>query len=165
MLSEFVKSEVSKNKKSKILDMGSGSGIQAETAITAGADEKNLVLADVNSLAVTYLKNKFSKSIIIHSDLFEKITGKFDIIIFNPPYLPSNEFDVEIDTTGGERGSEVINEFLEDAGKHLAENGKILLLTSSLTKGINWRGYRKKLLGKKKIFFEELYVWELKPIR
>jgi len=83
------------------------------------------------------------------------------LIIFNPPYLPKSKFDEELDTTGGEKGSEIINRFLEEAKNHLASTGRILLLTSSLTKGINWQDYKKKLLGKKRIFFEELYVWNL----
>ncbi len=164
-LSSFVKSEISRNNSGKILDMGSGSGIQAETAINAGANAKNVMAVDVNLLAVTYLKNKFPESSVVQSDLFEKVAGKFHLIIFNPPYLPANEFDVGIDTTGGEKGSEIINEFLKEASKHLSENGKIFLLTSSLTKGLKWKDYRRKLLGKKKIFFEELYVWELQPIK
>jgi len=167
LLSEFVKSEVSKTHPNKILDMGSGSGIQIETAIKSGANPSNCVAIDINPLAIAHLKNNFPKSGIIKSDLFENLNSheKFDIIIFNPPYLPNNEFDVGIDTSGGEKGSEIINDFLESAKSHLEKNGKILLLTSSLTKGITWGDYRKKLLGKKKIFFEELYVWELKPIR
>ena len=163
LLSEFVKKEVSKNKNSKILDMGSGSGIQTETAIKAGAEQENITAADINPLAITYLKNRFPKSNIIHSNLFEKVKGKFDLIFFNPPYLPEDKFDSGIDTTGGEEGGEIINDFLSSAKSHLSEKGKILLLTSSHTKKVNWKEYHRKLLGKKKIFFEELYVWELIP--
>ncbi len=163
LLAESVKKEILQNHPKKILDMGSGSGIQAETAIKAGAEEKNVFLVDINPLAIAYLKNKFPKSEVIRSDLFEKLktSSRFNLIIFNPPYLPDDEFDIGIDTAGGEKGSEITNEFLEQAKKHLSGNGKIILLTSSLTKGINWKSYKKKLLGKKKIFFEELYVWEL----
>ncbi len=163
LLAEFVKKEILQNHPKKILDMGSGSGIQAETAIKAGSEEQNVTLVDINSLAIAHLKNKFPKSRIIKSDLFEGLwnSSKFDLIIFNPPYLPNDEFDVGIDTAGGEKGSEITNEFHETAKSHLAENGKILLITSSLTKGVNWKSYKRKLLGKKKIFFEELYVWEL----
>lgn len=161
-LGEFVKKEILKCPKRKILDMGSGSGIQAETAIDSGAELREITLADLNPLSVAYLRNKFPESKVVISNLFDKINGKFDLIIFNPPYLPENEFDAEIDTTGGNHGSEIINEFLSEAGKYLTKNGKVLLLTSSLTENIEWRKYHRKLLGKKKIFFEELYVWELK---
>ena len=103
----------------------------------------------------------------IYSDLFSNIKEKFDIIIFNPPYLPEDKNNKEdreskLATTGGKKGSEIINRFLQQAKKHLTKDGKIFLLTSSLTKNINWLDYKKKLIAKKKLFFEELMVWEIK---
>ena len=170
LLSEVLEKEIKKlsNQKLsiKILDMGSGSGIQAKTAIDAGANPKSITLGDINSEAIKHLKKTFTKSKIIHSNLFEKIKGKFDLIIFNPPYLPEDKFDKEKDTTGGKKGNEIIIKFLKQAKSHLAKDkdGKILLLTSSLTPKINFKkfGYDSKLLVKKKIFFEELYVWQIK---
>lgn len=159
-ISEFIK-EIIKNNPQKILDMGSGSGIQAKTCIDFGINPKDITLVDINPEAIKYLKSKFLNSNIIHSDLFEKIKGKYDLIIFNPPYLPEDKFDYEKDTTGGKKGSEIINLFLIGAKKHLEKNGKIILLTSNLTKEIKWQDWKKKLLGKKKLFFEELYVWEI----
>ncbi|MDP2672370.1 MAG: protoporphyrinogen oxidase, partial [Nanoarchaeota archaeon] len=84
---------------------------------------------------------------------------------FNPPYLPRNSkepTDSQLSTTGGAEGGEIINEFLKEAKNYLEENGRIFLLTSSLTKNINYQNYHKKLLGKEKLFFEELFVWELR---
>ncbi|RLG16352.1 hypothetical protein DRN69_01100 [Candidatus Pacearchaeota archaeon] len=164
-LSEFVKREVKKSKPKKILDMGSGSGIQAKTCIDSGADSKNLTLVDINERAIRELKKKFPKSRIIHSDMFQNLNKeKFDLIIFNPPYLPKNKYDKEKDTTGGNKGGEIINRFLNQIKKYLSKNGKVLLLTSSFTKGIKWPCsdlITRRLLGKKKLFFEELYVWGL----
>jgi release factor glutamine methyltransferase len=160
-LSEFVKKEIKKLKFSKILDMGSGSGIQAQTCIDSGFPEKDLTLIDINSDAIKHLKSKFTNSKIIKSNLFDKLREKSDLIIFNPPYLPNDKFDKKPDTSGGKEGSEIINKFLNEARNHLVVNGEILILTSSLTKGINWLNYNKKLLGKKRIFFEELYIWKL----
>jgi len=162
LLAESVKEVIKKDDFTNVLDMGSGSGIQAETAIKAGINPKNIVLADINPDAIKLLRKKFPKSKVILSDLFEKIKGKYDLIIFNPPYLPDHEFDKGADTSGGKKGSEIINRFLSQAKKHLSDNGIILLLISSFTKGIDWQNYKKKLLGTKKIFFEELYVLEIK---
>ncbi|HTZ41979.1 MAG TPA: HemK2/MTQ2 family protein methyltransferase [Candidatus Omnitrophota bacterium] len=166
LLSEFVKKEIEglQNKNIKILDMGSGSGIQAQTCIEGEVKPQNITIVDIDPKAVKFLKDKFSLSKIILSNLFSRIpkTEKFDLMIFNPPYLPEDKFDMEGDTTGGEKGSEIINEFLEQSRKYLSKNGKILLLTSSFTKKINWHSYDAKKLGKKRVFFEELYVWELK---
>ena len=88
----------------------------------------------------------------------------FDLIIFNPPYLPKNSSEPEnsrVATTGGILGSEVINEFLRQARHYLNENGKIFLLTSSLSGKIDFLDYNKKILAKKKLFFEELIIWEM----
>jgi methylase of polypeptide subunit release factors len=52
-LKEFLKN---KNKKIKILDMGSGSGIQAGTCKKNGF--KNILAADINSEAVRYIKKQ-----------------------------------------------------------------------------------------------------------
>jgi HemK-related putative methylase len=163
LLAKFVEKEIDKNKIIEVLDMGSGSGIQAETAIKAGINSEGIILADINPDAIKILKKKFPESKVILSDLFSKIPDsfKFNLIIFNPPYLPDNKFDKESDTSGGKKGSEVINRFLKQAKKYLSEKGKILLITSSLTKNINWQDFNKKLLGKKRAFFEEIYAWKL----
>ena len=148
----------------KILDMGSGSGIQAKTILRQKIKPENLTLADINPLAIKYLKKNFPECSIIKSNLFEDIKDKFNLIVFNPPYLPVDKKEPEssgLATTGGKKGSEIINRFLKDAGNYLEKDGKIILLTSSLTRDINWAGFNKKLLAKKKLFFERLYVFEI----
>jgi release factor glutamine methyltransferase len=165
-LSEILKKEIldlsDKKSEIRILEIGCGSGIQLKTMKKAGIKNENIFSCDINSEAVKHCKKLGFNS--IKSDLFKNIKEKFDWIIFNPPYLPEdlNEpKDSRLATTGGKKGSEIINRFLSEAKKHLEKRGKIILLTSSLTKGVKWKGWKKKLLRKKKIFFEELYVWEL----
>jgi len=165
-LSEILKKKIPNLLKSntnlKFLEIGCGSGIQLETALKLGIKKENIFSCDINPEVVKHCKNLGFNSII--SDLFRNINGKYDFIIFNPPYLPEDEKEPKssrIATTGGKLGSEVINKFLNQAKKHLRENGKIFLLTSSLTKKIDFNGYHKKLVGKKKLFFEEIFVWEV----
>ena len=144
----------------KVLDIGTGSGYLSEIALKNNA--KEVTATDINPNAVKLAKSKNISA--AQSDLFENIHGKFDLIIFNPPYLPEDKYDKGRDTSAGKYGSEIINEFLKQAKNHLTENGKILLLTSSFTKEIKWGNYQKKLIERKKLFFEELYVWELRII-
>lgn len=170
-LEEQVKKHISNIKdksKIKVLDMGSGSGIQAKEAIKAGIPAKNIVCADIDKEAVKQLKKQ--KLEAIHSDLFSKIlkSNKFNLIIFNPPYLPEDEYDKEADTTAGKRGYETITRFLKQAKVHLAEKGIILLLFSSLSrpkiilKEAESLGYNFKLLAEKSVgFFERLFVYKL----
>lgn len=147
----------------KLLDMGSGSGIQAETCIKAGIKRENILAIDINEKAIEILKSKGLKA--INSNLFSNINKKerFNLIIFNPPYLPEDKHDKKRDTTGGKTGSETILRFLKQAKDHLTKNGRIITILSSLTnpKFIkrNAKDYRIKQLARKRLFFEELYVW------
>ena len=74
---------VDKFSKGKVLDLGTGSGIQAETALK---HTKEVLATDISKEAVKFVKKKGIKARI--SDLFSNINEKFDLIIFNPPYLP-----------------------------------------------------------------------------
>lgn len=143
-------------KNKKCLDMGTGSGIIAKAMKTAGAE----------SILAVDIENQDIKEVpFIQSDLFSNIREKFDLIVFNPPYLPFDKIEgFENDTTGGKKGNETIIRFLEKAKNHLKKNGALLVLYSSLSKPrtINKKakelGYKIKVLEKKKIFFEELSV-------
>lgn len=171
LLSEQVKKHLSSinNKKIKILDMGSGSGIQAQTCRKLGFD--NILAADINPEVISHLEHAgFS---VVKTNLFSEISKKekFDLIIFNPPYLPEDKRepkDSRLATTAGKQGYELIVKFLEQAKEHLIHKGTILLLFSSLSKpktilaSAKKLGYNSKELSKEKLFFEELYVYGMK---
>ncbi|MBN1377489.1 methyltransferase [Candidatus Woesearchaeota archaeon] len=158
---------VQKYSKGKVLDMGTGSGIQAQEA----AEKADFVLAvDIDEKAVDYCEKniKNEKINFIVSDLFEKVRGKFDLIVFNPPYLPEDEFYDETDKalTGGVNGWELLERFLKKAKNYLNKNGNILIIFSSLTnlkkaKEI-MKDYNYKKLEESKLPFEKLYVYLLK---
>ena len=159
-----------KSKGIKILDMGSGSGIQAQTCKNLGF--QNITTADINPEAVKHLKKQGFN--IIQTNLFSNINkkNKFDLIVFNPPYLPLDKREPkesQIATTAGKKGYEIIIKFLKQAKNYLNKNGTILLLFSSLSqpkillakaKGL---AFGIKLLNKENLFFEELFVSEFSP--
>lgn len=153
-------------KHKKFLEIGIGSGILLETIKLLKVPNKNIFGLDINPFAVNLCQKKGFNC--INSNLFEKIflfhEKKFDYILFNPPYLPEDKTEPKesrIATTGGKKGSLIINKFLKTSKDYLAINGKVFLLTSSLTKDIKWNKYKKNLLISKKFFFEELSVWVL----
>lgn len=157
----LLRKQVRKYAKGKVLDMGTGSGIQALAALE---NTKDVLAVDINPEAVEKLKKKGVNAIV--SDLFANVKGKFDVIIFNPPYLPDDpEEDEEsrLTTTGGKQGHELTERFLKEAKKHLNKKGIILLLFSSMTGDVDSilkkLKYKFILLDKKKMFFEEIYVY------
>ena len=121
---------------------------------------------DINQDAVELVKTKGVKA--YQSDLFENVEGKFDLIIFNPPYLPKDKLEDKESkkkTTGGKFGYEILEKFFSQVNKYLNKNGKILIVFSSLTnknkidKIINENNFKFKLLEEEKVFFETLYCY------
>ena len=153
---DFLKEYFSKlkNKNISYLDIGAGSGILAETALQAKI--KNVLSSDKDLESVKYIKLKGINA--VHSDFFSDIKTKFDIISFNAPYLPESEFDIKPDTAGGKHGDETAVEFLKQAKLHLNPGGKIFLLISSQTPKNKIKKFNPKILARKKLFFEILYI-------
>ena len=154
---------VGKFAKGKVLDLGTGSGIQAETALKY---TKDVLAVDIDKESLKFVKKKGIKA--RYSDLFSNIKEKFDLIIFNPPYLPKDELEgkesIKI-TTGGKYGYEILERFLSQVNKYLNKEGKILIVFSSLTnknkidKIIKKNKFKFKLLEEQKMFFEKIYCY------
>jgi HemK-related putative methylase len=119
----------------RVLDMGCGSGIQAMAALENKA-VTSVLGVDVNPAAVRHCRRFIvsKKARFLVSDLFVKVPAqRFDTIIFNPPYLPADEFPQDKAVIGGRHGWETIARFLDDAPDFLADSGQILLLFTSRT--------------------------------
>jgi release factor glutamine methyltransferase len=151
----------------RVLDMGTGSGIQAVTA--AQKPEVNSVYAvDVNPEAIEVARNRASDAGLLHkitykkSNLFDEVEGKFDWILFNPPYLQSEEGLTDPNWDGGKQGCETIEHFLKEARRHLTSEGSILLIFSSETGQIIGKyDYKWEILDELQLFFERLYCVRL----
>jgi len=144
-----------------VLDMGTGSGIQAVTA----AKKKSVIrvtAVDINHVAIVSAGERAAREGVsdkirfIESDLFADVSGRFDWILFNPPYLPSEGGAADATWDGGPTGAETIERFLDGAKSHLAEGGSILLIYSSETALKSSYGYEWSILEEKKLFFETL---------
>jgi HemK-related putative methylase len=160
----FLTNYVKKNKPSSFLDIGCGSGILAKT-VSKFFKKTDILCVDINPAAVSATRLIGFKA--IKSNLFSKVpkNKKFDLITFNAPYLPEAENEPEdskLITTGGKNGDEISLKFLEQAKEHLTDNGKILLLISSLTPLDKINKFSPKILIKKNLFFEKLLILEFR---
>ncbi|GBE55231.1 ribosomal protein L11 methyltransferase [archaeon BMS3Bbin15] len=167
ILGEALAAEVRKGE--KVLDMGTGTGIQAMIAASRGGE---VTAVDINNKAIECLRynaelNKLEIR-IIKSNLFSEINYSFDLIVFNPPYLPEDEMDPEDELTlawdGGKDGREVVDRFLEQFESNLNREGRVLLIQSSLNgldstmKKFKELGFKPEIILQKNFFFEKLYV-------
>ena len=166
-IKKYIESLSEKEKsKLKVLDMGSGSGIQAKAALKAGA--KSVLAADINQESIKKLKDEGIKA--LKSNLFSSIRGKFGVIAFNPPYLPEDKRESgesRLATTGGKKGDEIVIRFLKQAKNHLEKDGIILLVLSSLTPRkrilqlLKENKLSHRVISSEKFFFETLEVWKI----
>ncbi len=89
-LVEIAKQIISKNKYIKILDMCTGSGYIG-IAIKKWNPLLKVTCVDIdkNAISQTKINSKLNNvdTEIIKSNLFKNVSGKFDLIISNPPYI------------------------------------------------------------------------------
>lgn len=149
------------------LEIGIGSGIvlrilHENFEVVAGTD------IDFESLR--HCKNNISNGIyLVCCDAASTFHCKFDLIVSNPPYLPEeNNEGHDSAIHGGYDGTGTILHFIKSATSVLAENGKMLVLVSSLSdrtkidKSIIQMKLKKRTLGEKKLFFETLAILEVR---
>jgi release factor glutamine methyltransferase len=118
-------------KGSRVLDMGTGSGIQA---IFSASMASEVVAVDVNPLSIECAKNNASLNNLEYkiktkqSDLFENLKGeKFDVIIWNPPFYDKKPRDM-IEKACGDASNEKLCTFLTESKKYLRNNGFVILI-------------------------------------
>tara|TARA_B100000965_G_scaffold330410_1_gene294185 strand:+ start:138 stop:968 length:831 start_codon:yes stop_codon:yes gene_type:complete len=125
-----------------MLELGTGSGAIAITLL-AERPELTCVATDISKFALdTALINSKRHGVesrlkLLHSDWFNKISGRFDIIVSNPPYISSEEYDQlgievlkydpKISLTLGGDGLKAYREISSQALEKLSKNGHIFL--------------------------------------
>jgi release factor glutamine methyltransferase len=150
----------------RVLEIGTGSGLIA----TEVAQVTGVVATDINPHAVLCARQKGVD--VVQSDLFCGIRSTFDVILFNPPYLPTQPEEriddwLEHALDGGLNGRVVIERFSEQVGRVLAPGGRILLLISSLTglpevRDLFFRsGFLSEILLRKNVEGETLFVLKI----
>ena len=130
---------IHRNEYVNVLDLCTGSGC---LAITISKNTNAEVTAsDVSLKALEIAKFNAEKNNakvnFVESDMFEKISSKFDLIISNPPYIDSEEvklldeevknYDPILALDGGEMGLKFYNIIHNNLRNHLNDGGMIIM--------------------------------------
>ena len=126
----------------RVLDLCTGSGILAVT-LCLEAPQAAVEASDLSPAALDVARGNArrlgAQVSFYQGDLFENAEGPFDMIVTNPPYIPSSviptlesevkDHDPLLALDGGEDGFSVIGRIVCDAPAYLKENGWLLVET------------------------------------
>jgi release factor glutamine methyltransferase len=135
------------NQDESVLEIGTGCGLISLVCVQKGA---NVVCTDINPYAIELTKRNFKKNNILlegylqirEGHLFSVLSKNelFDVIIFNPPYLPTSSTDIiddsywfNVSVDGGKDGLKVIKGFIEGLKSHLNKMGRAYFVFSNLS--------------------------------
>jgi release factor glutamine methyltransferase len=138
-LVELLQSKI-ENRKSRIVDVGTGSGVIAlslaqefpEAKVYAvDISEDALALAHENAVRLGLERVHFQRS-----DLLESLSERFDLIVANLPYISMQDrhllarevlHDPEVALFGGPSGDELVRRLIEKAPSHMEPRGLVAL--------------------------------------
>ena len=153
-----------------VLEIGTGSGI---VAMYASRLTDDITVTDINFDACELARKNFTENgieniEILWGNLFEVVENKkFDVILFNTPYLPTDDDEV-LDNTinyafdGGLNGRKVIDLFLNEVGNHLNDGGIVQMIQSSLSGNdetlarLDELGFIAEIAASEHFFFEDI---------
>lgn len=158
------------NSNSSVLDLCSGSGVLGITAnLKTGA---TVTLLDISDKAIYYgelnAKNLSANVSVIKSDLFSNLSGKFDVILSNPPYVKTSDIkslenDVQkepyLALDGGVDGLDFYRKIADNSYNYLNKNGVIYLEC-----GINQAIEIKTLFEKKNKYGEIIIIKDINGV-
>jgi release factor glutamine methyltransferase len=162
----------------QVLDVGTGCGM---LGILAAKKAGGVVAVDLNPYAIRCAKENSllngvrGKIDFVQTSLFTalKPNAIFDLILFNAPYLPSEDCEtaswIGRAWAGGANGREVVDRFILEAPRHLKPHGRVLLMQSTLTgveetlKKFSEQNLKATVKAEQKLpFFETLTLIEAK---
>ncbi|NWG09017.1 MAG: methyltransferase [Nitrososphaerales archaeon] len=169
LLTDAVRRYCGKN----VLEIGVGSGfvtaeLSKRSLFVAGTDISRRALRDAKERLKSFKCSNVELICCDGASPFRE--GCFDLIVFNPPYLPSKKI-VDIAVDGGKEGIEVMVKFIVHSLRSISNSGKMVFVSSiisSYDKAIEMlkeRGFRVRKIGSRKMFFEDIFVMEASKAR
>lgn len=126
---ELLVEEILKLKPASLLDVGCGSGCIA-IAVAKNFPQCEVAACDISPAALVISKKNMENHVVsirlFQSDLLENVSGDFEIIAANLPYIPDSDTEVEAGVKafephralfGGETGLEIITRLLQQIAK------------------------------------------------
>jgi len=162
----FLAKSVEGYKGRSALEIGVGSG-----AVLKVLHENFQIVAgtDIDIVSLRHCKENLPNDIMLACcDAASAFRYKFEFIVSNPPYLPVEDNE-EKDSAihGGSNGIDITLRFIKSAISVLAENGKMLIVVSSLSdtgkiaEFIVQMNLKRRTISEKKLFFEMLSIIEI----
>jgi len=169
--SRFMAEHITVDREDTVLDMGTGSGIQAITAGHAGA---MVTAVDINTEAVRFaLKNIKANGLentisVLEGDLFTPLDPRhqFSVILFTPPYLegtPQTPFDKAL----YDSDKDLLTRFFKEAHAYLQPGGYVQMMYSSIAGTeqalsiAGKSGWNHSIIARAKTFTEEFIIYKL----
>jgi release factor glutamine methyltransferase len=127
LLGEAVLAEVRPD--DRVLDMGTGSGVNAILAASRGAQ---ILAVDINPYALDAAQANAERHgvadrvAIRHSDIFGDVDGRFDLIVFDPPFRWFTPRD-HLEMATADPNYAGMTAFFRGARAHLTDNGRMLI--------------------------------------
>jgi len=122
-----------------VLELGTGSGAIAVSAAKAGAGRVTVVDVSRRALATAWLNARINGVRVTprRGDLFAPVDGeRYDIVVSNPPYLPSRDIPARGAARAWEGGApdgrSILERICADVPRHLKPGGTVLLVHSSV---------------------------------
>jgi methylase of polypeptide subunit release factors len=141
------------------VDIGAGSGAGG---IAIASSCERVILADINERALRYAAvnaaiNDATNVAVVHSDVLRDVSGPFDLVISNPPYLVDDHARLYRDG-GGRFGERLSLEIVRQSIERLPARGRLILYTASAISGgeDSFLHAVEPLLGSKSFTYEEL---------
>jgi release factor glutamine methyltransferase len=158
----------------RVLEIGTGTGVVAIHCAKHGC---RVTATDVVSEALELARENFGQNTVEvdlrEGDMFDPVEGRFDVIIFNPPYLPTAKEDLTdspLDKAldGGLDGTDITLRFLSRLNDYLSDHGRAYFVVSSLQDSDKIEGelHRQHLVARRreseKFDFETISVLEVR---